>query len=605
MEKKIPYHLKGKGIERGYSPPPRRRIKAPDLDTSDLIAANSLTLMGRLTNPVDQRLWSLFPFLSSRWTLKGKAIGSDLGRGCFQFCFDYEEDLQKVLDNRPYHFDQWMVILQKWEPTISDTFPSMIPFWIELQGLPKHFWQPEILTTIGEELGEIMDMEITPAAAKIRILINGLQPLVKETVVDFPDGSEALVSLEYKNLKNHCHHCLRLSHEKKNCPGLREEKEAPSAVNPTALSQGSRGLSRNYYTPSDNFTAHRHLQGDSRKPEYPQQSRHDLKRNYEDRERRSVSHSKERSFSRNHHPPRSFHGRSADHQERRSSRDRNYLPRKASNRANYHQNLQWREKSPCAMGSRLETSDSSRTRRPPLERNISNPDPLTPPPPPFNGSNRWRQSHIETVVSPLTIPTKEQVMGELREVTVQYTTCADPTESAARKQRVLQGEARNLMSTTADQIIEAAAASAPSLTIQELDGTSTAIPPRISLSGDLPTLPQEKEKIVKRGRGRPPLATSSNKLNLKLTGAKSQKRNLMQNSPKKNPSTKASQKSGQAATGPSKPSSTSGNSSQLSGGQATKTGKTKTTKTSAPKINLIPAVKRAEVDFLNPPAPLP
>jgi len=50
-------------------------------------------------------------------------------------------------------------------------------------------------------------------------------------------------------------------------------------------------------------------------------------------------------------------------------------------------------------------------------------------------------------------------MGEIREVTVQYTTCADPTESAARKQRVLQGEARNMMNNTADQIIEAAVAS--------------------------------------------------------------------------------------------------------------------------------------------------
>lgn len=55
MEKRIPHHLKGKGIDtgrdNGYSPPPRKRIRAPDLDTSELIEANALTLMGRLTNP--------------------------------------------------------------------------------------------------------------------------------------------------------------------------------------------------------------------------------------------------------------------------------------------------------------------------------------------------------------------------------------------------------------------------------------------------------------------------------------------------------------------------------------------------------------------------
>jgi len=100
--------------------------------------------------------------------------------------------MQKVLENRPYHYDQWMVILQKLEPVISASFSSKIPFWIELQGLPKHFWQPQMLKTIGEELGDIMDMEITLSAAKIRVQIDGLQPLIKETVVGFPDGSKLL-----------------------------------------------------------------------------------------------------------------------------------------------------------------------------------------------------------------------------------------------------------------------------------------------------------------------------------------------------------------------------------------------------------------------------
>lgn len=219
MDRRIPYSLKGKEVDRGFSPPPRKRIRAPDLDTSDLIQENALTLMGRLTNPAVQRLWSLFPFLANRWNLRGKAMGADLGRGCFQFRFDFEEDLQKVLDNRPYHFDQWMIILQKWEPVISESFPSKIPFWIELQGLPKHYWKPEMLQMIGDELGEVMNMEITPSAAKIQVLLDGLEPLTKETVVDFPDGGEAVVTLEYKNLKNHCHYCCRLSHEKKTVQG--------------------------------------------------------------------------------------------------------------------------------------------------------------------------------------------------------------------------------------------------------------------------------------------------------------------------------------------------------------------------------------------------
>lgn len=227
MDRRIPYHLKGKGVENEFSSPPRKRIRAPDLDNSNLIKENELTLMGKLTNPKIQRLWSLIPFLSNRWNLKGKAIGSDLGRGCFQLRFDFEEDLQKVLDNRPYHFDQWMVILQIWEPIISDSFQSKIPFWIELQGLPKHYWKPMMLHSIGDDLGEMIDHEITQTTAKMKILVDGLSPLTKETIVEFKEGEEVLVTLDYKNLKNHCFHCHRQSHEMKDCPSLTTGKDAP------------------------------------------------------------------------------------------------------------------------------------------------------------------------------------------------------------------------------------------------------------------------------------------------------------------------------------------------------------------------------------------
>ncbi|CAN6829108.1 unnamed protein product, partial [Brassica oleracea] len=47
-------------------------------------------------------------------------------------------------------------------------------------------------------------------------------------------------------------------------------------------------------------------------------------------------------------------------------------------------------------------------------------------------------------------------MNELREVSYQYTSVADPTESAARRQRVLRSEEEGLMEATAAGIIEAA-----------------------------------------------------------------------------------------------------------------------------------------------------
>lgn len=83
---------------------------------------------------------------------------------------------------------------------------------------------------------------------------------------------------------------------------------------------------------------------------------------------------------------------------------------------------------------RLASPTSEAPLRPPLERNLAVCD--------------FPQTDL--------IPTTEEVLAELQKVTDQYTNVDDPRESAARKQRVLQGENEGLMAATAVGIIAAA-----------------------------------------------------------------------------------------------------------------------------------------------------
>ncbi|CAD5314641.1 unnamed protein product [Arabidopsis thaliana] len=458
LANRISYHLKGKEVANTYSPPPKRRIRAPSLDTCTLIVENSLTLMGRLTNSAIQRLWALFPFLSNRWNLRGKAVGSYLGKGCFQFKFDYEEDMQKVLDNRPYHFDQWMVILQKWEPIISETFPSLIPFWIDIQGLPKHYWQTEMLRSIGDDLGEVLDIEITSLT-------------IAFTVIASPMKRSPIGSSDYKgDLKRLC---------------------SPPV---------SKATLRNYYSPRDNFVAPSSYSQGSERNYNPSRPVTHAKRSYPQTAHGEKSSSAARSFSQRNPNLRSPSRRLPD--SRRSSHSRDISPSHRDHRRTsspYHHNVQWREKTPIFVGHQHEAFDSSRSRRPPLERVFEDVGP--PPPPP--------------------IPTTEEVMGELREVTLQYTNCDDPNESAARRRRVLQSESQNLMAETASQMIEAATQANKSYldslgerTGPSGDGIQESLsqPPGFSVPSEVP---------AKKKRGHPPTIKPLHKSPLRLTGAKS------------------------------------------------------------------------------------
>ncbi|XP_013617130.1 PREDICTED: uncharacterized protein LOC106323578 [Brassica oleracea var. oleracea] len=217
MSRRLSYAEKGKGLQRPISPPRRGRVILPDFDTSELMRKHELTLIGRTTNPRAQRMWSLIPFFADHWKCKYKPFGADLGQGKFQFQFENHEDLQAVLDNGPYHFAKWMVIIQKWEPSISPKFPSQIPFWIQVQDVPVHLWNEAILRGIGEDIGTFDVWEITASKARFRAFINGLRPLIFKTTLEFANGDEVSATLLYEKLEKHCKICYMLDHEKEDC----------------------------------------------------------------------------------------------------------------------------------------------------------------------------------------------------------------------------------------------------------------------------------------------------------------------------------------------------------------------------------------------------
>ncbi|CAF1948559.1 unnamed protein product, partial [Brassica napus] len=74
------------------------------------------------------------------------------------------------------------------------------------------------------------------------------------------------------------------------------------------------------------------------------------------------------------------------------------------------------------------------------------------------GASRQHSEQVlvaNNVLTPPNIPSREKVMEELREVTLQYLNVDDPTERAARQQRVMQSELDGTVEETAANIIQA------------------------------------------------------------------------------------------------------------------------------------------------------
>ncbi|CAA7061571.1 unnamed protein product [Microthlaspi erraticum] len=389
---------KGKALVPPADPPRSGRVKVPDFDNSDLVKKHALTVIGRITNPKIQRMWSLIPFFTEHWKTSSPAIGADLGHGKFQFQFASKEDMQLVLDNRPYHYAHWMVILQKWEPTVSSTFPSQIPFSIKVQ----------------------------EAHAKMKVHVNGLLPLLNVYTLDFANGDEVEASLVYEKLEKHCAKCGMLDHEEVECPKnqaiqapIKEFLPPPPSRRETPSSRPSRDSSRtvserqraeirnkeNWRMSSKARLSSRYQAIYNEGPDKDIWSYDSRSRNTYRGKERNPSY---RSGSRTNPPPYEPYGDNA--------------PR-------------WVETG-CRVANSVLADSTSRNR--------------------VKEGRNQSATHSERLIptiSDLPVEALTEAREEVREVMAQYTICADPTESAARKERMRLAEENGEFEQTAIQMV--------------------------------------------------------------------------------------------------------------------------------------------------------
>ncbi|XP_024016303.1 uncharacterized protein LOC112089778 [Eutrema salsugineum] len=144
-------------------------IDLPHVDNSRLIARFSRSLVGRMFNQDIRSTDALIAFMprSNIWGVEGRVHGIDLGNSRFQFDFDSEADLQRLLNKRPCHFNRWSFSLERWIPHVGDSFPNNMVFWIRISGIPTHFWMEENFRAIRSRLGDVKAVDARAARVQV------------------------------------------------------------------------------------------------------------------------------------------------------------------------------------------------------------------------------------------------------------------------------------------------------------------------------------------------------------------------------------------------------------------------------------------------------
>lgn len=93
-------------------------IKLPDESKYRVFDANRNSLMERLLNSDCQVMGTMINYMPTAWRVYNRVRGIALSRDTFQFIFQLEEDLLTDLKERPWSYNHWTMLLERWTPSL-------------------------------------------------------------------------------------------------------------------------------------------------------------------------------------------------------------------------------------------------------------------------------------------------------------------------------------------------------------------------------------------------------------------------------------------------------------------------------------------------------
>lgn len=169
-----------------------------------------------------KRIWSQFG--TTNITARDERNYED---NLFIITAEDEEAANSILDNSPWSAMGFAIHVQAWPPTkaIEDLLTHQIAFWIQIRGVPLYMFVESNVRDLVENFGVFLKMDDPLEGAdgtynflRVRVLLDGRNPLPSGTRMAREDGSISRVEFKYEKLVKFCFSCGRLGHN--NTPRL-------------------------------------------------------------------------------------------------------------------------------------------------------------------------------------------------------------------------------------------------------------------------------------------------------------------------------------------------------------------------------------------------
>lgn len=183
-------------------------------------------LVGRFVTNKKVNFMAMQDTLASIWRpVKGVFMEETDRMNMFLFKFFHDRDMQRVLDDGPWTFNQQVLLIKKFnmDEQLKDVKLSVLSMWIQVYDVPIGFKSEFILKSIGNFVGCFLESDprnfqgMCRNYLRIRVAIDIDRPLKRRMKIKKPGGEWLWIQFKYERLPSFCFYCGRIGHAEKFC----------------------------------------------------------------------------------------------------------------------------------------------------------------------------------------------------------------------------------------------------------------------------------------------------------------------------------------------------------------------------------------------------
>ncbi|XP_031097099.1 uncharacterized protein At4g02000-like [Ipomoea triloba] len=199
-------------------------------DNSDSLTETPYILVGKLLIEKTTRFNFFRDTMASVWRPKKGMMAREVSSNLYLFYFVHEIDINKVLNNGPWSYDQSLLLLKQIEPNTSPhgILLTHADFWVQAYNIPSGMQTTKTAEMISAYLGMFITADVDVLGGlwkdflRVRARIDISKPLRRKMNVKPATGDPFYIDFKYEWLPTFCFLFGIIGHNENDCDILFE-----------------------------------------------------------------------------------------------------------------------------------------------------------------------------------------------------------------------------------------------------------------------------------------------------------------------------------------------------------------------------------------------